>query len=369
MELENNNNCCGCGVCESVCPNKCIERSCGERKSESFFKGKECVQCGLCDDVCPLNKELFHDKQKTFYKAKSINPNVLSKSSSGGVVHEVASAVIAAGGIVYGAAWNYDNQRVEHIRILEENELSIIQGSKYVQSIITPRLYNSIKKDLYNTTVLFIGTPCEVAAVRSFTKDHDNLVCVDLICHGVPSYRMFADQLKTITETPIKSVSFRDRCTFRLLVNDQNNTYEYDWEDSPYYSLYMHFASLREYCYHCKYACNTRVGDITAGDYIEKGKGYSCVVLNTKKGETWFGQIKRHLNLETKDIELLKENHAFNQPTQKHPYTDKFSRYYNEMNLEAAYKRVFIVFRIKRKLRLMLGDQLYSHIKRTLGKI
>lgn len=368
MELGRTVDCCGCGLCEALCPQNCIERIPAERKSEVFVKGRNCIQCGLCDRVCPLKNELYHERQEIFYKAESINTDTLKRSASGGIAHELAVAVIQAGGIVYGAAWSVNNQRVEHSCAKNLGDLSAFQGSKYVQSIITNETYKSILKDVKEKTVLFIGTPCEVAAVRSYTKNANNLICIDLICHGVPSPEMFADQLKQITDRPIKSVSFRDRQIFRLSVDDGQKVYECPWEDNPYYSLYMHFASLREYCYRCKFACNTRVGDITVGDFVENGKGYSCVVVSTDKGNEWFEHVKGNLAVEVKPLELLMDNHAFNQPTIKHLKTDRFSAQYEIDGLIKAYRKSFIGFIAKRKVRTLLGDSLYSGVKKLLGK-
>ena len=360
--------CCGCGLCEALCPQNCIERILAERKSEVFVKGERCIQCGLCDGACPLKQNLFHDCQEIFYKAESANKDTLKKSASGGVAHELAVAVIESGGIVYGAAWSAANQRVEHCRAQNLECLSAFQGSKYVQSIITKDTYKGILKDVKEKTVLFIGTPCEVAAVRSYTKDTNNLICIDLICHGVPSQKMFEEKLKLITECSIKSVSFRDRLNFRLKIDDGQRIYESPWEDNPYYSLYMHFASLREYCYRCKFACNTRVGDITVGGFAENGMGYSCVVVSTDKGKEWFASIKEKLILEMKPLKLLRDNYAFNQPTAKHTNTDRFSNLYKNRGLAKAYSKAFKRFIMKRRIKRMTGDKFYSILKRIAGR-
>ena len=360
--------CCGCGLCEVVCPRNCIERCRSERNSEILVKGNNCIQCNVCDSVCPLKTDLFHEKQKTFYKAISRNRETLKGSSSGGVAHELAIAVINQGGIVYGAAWNRITQRLEHMKASVLEDLYVFQGSKYIQSIITPEMYKDIKDNLKKKIVLFIGTPCEVAAIRRFTNDDERLICIDLICHGVPSPAMFSDQIRLITKHPVKNVSFRNRLDFCLRIEDDQGTYESAWEDNPYYSLYMHFASLREYCYRCKFACNARVGDITVGDYVEEGKGYSCVVVNTSKGIEWLQKISDKMMFQVKNIKLLEGNHAFNQPTEKHPNTDRFFKAYATRGLLRAYNETFLMFRIKRIIRHLVGDSFYFTIKSKIKK-
>ena len=368
MESKQTADCCGCGLCEVICPQNCIERILAERKSEILVKGENCIQCGICDKVCPLKNDLYYERQETFYKAVTLNEKALKKSASGGIAHELSAAVIQSGGVVYGAVWNSFNQRVEHKCAENLGEILDFQGSKYVQSIVTKETYKRILKDVKEKTVLFIGTPCQVAAVRNYTKDANNLICIDLICHGVPSPEMFLDQLKQITNRSIESVSFRDRLNFRLRVDDGQKVYECQWEDNPYYSLYMHFASLREYCYMCKFACNKRVGDITLGDFTENSSGYSCVIISSDKGRKWFRRISEQLLWEVKPLELLRDNCAFNQPTEKHPNTDKFSELYKKKGLEKAYSRVFIQFRLKRKAKKLLGEDTYRKIKTLFGR-
>lgn len=111
--------------------------------------------------MCPYKYNLFFEKQDIFYRAISNNQDTLRKSSSGGIVHEIANTVIGVGGIVYGAAWNLENQRVEHMCVENIAELPIIQESKYFQSIIPVPVYKAIRSQLKEKKVLFIGTPCE----------------------------------------------------------------------------------------------------------------------------------------------------------------------------------------------------------------
>jgi coenzyme F420-reducing hydrogenase beta subunit len=61
-------------------------------------------------------------------------------------------------------------------------------SSKYVQSD-TNNSFKLAKLDLENgKTVLFSGTPCQIAGLKSFLrKEYENLYTIDLICHGTPS--------------------------------------------------------------------------------------------------------------------------------------------------------------------------------------
>lgn len=363
MEQNGCIDCCACGLCELVCPKDAIIRKEGKRKSELFLKGSNCIGCGICDSYCPLKKDMFHKKQNRFYKALSNDEKTLTQSASGGIAQELSKFVISQHGVVYGAAWNPLSQSVEHLRADSETALKGFRGSKYVHSIITPGTYREVNNSLAKSKVLFIGTPCQVAAIRSYTHDSPNLYTIDLICHGVPSPEMLGEHLRYITNSPVRAISFRNRATFRLRVDDGEAVYKSPWEEDSYYALYMLFASLREYCYKCKFARNERVGDITVGDYIEDGKGYSCIVVNTDRGYKLFNQITPFIESDELDIQLLNNNHAFNRPTAKHPNTERFTKLYEQFDLETAYKKAFRSFIIKRKIRTILGDRIYDFVK------
>ena len=77
-----------------------------------------------------------------------------------------------------------------------------MRGSKYVQSRILDT-YKCVEKELKNHRwVLFSGTPCQVEGLRGYLgKEYRNLICVDFICHGVPSPKLWG-----------KYVAYREEC-------------------------------------------------------------------------------------------------------------------------------------------------------------
>lgn len=44
-------NCIGCGICQTVCPQSCITMN----KGNAAINPKHCLHCGRCLDVCPVN--------------------------------------------------------------------------------------------------------------------------------------------------------------------------------------------------------------------------------------------------------------------------------------------------------------------------
>lgn len=350
-------NCCGCGACLAVCPVKGIKIIEKERGALYYIQNENCIHCNKCRLICPMqnDKDLFHRKNESFYQAKTNNIEVLKKSSSGGIAYEVASYFLqCVGGIVYGAGWDYRCQQVQHQRVVEIADLHILQGSKYVHSAISPDIYHNILRDVQNRKVLFLGTPCQVASVRKYVKDSPNLFSIDLICHGVPSAKLLSEQLVHITRNKISNISFRQGINFILSCSDEKGSvFCVDGLDNPYYSLFLRFASLRESCYSCKYACQERVGDISLGDFVENGIGYSCVIPNTKEGEILLNKLVM-VSKEIKPIDLLRDNHAFNMPTQKHPRTEFFTRLYKKYGLIKSYKISFLDIIFKRKIKKLL---------------
>ena len=108
--------------------------------------------------------------------------------------------VIRRGGAVYGCSQkNY--RTIRHIRVERNEDLELLKGSKYIQSEMGT-IYADVSSDLRSgREVLFIGTPCQVAALYGYLqKPYDNLTTVDLICHGVPSQAMLRETVESATK-------------------------------------------------------------------------------------------------------------------------------------------------------------------------
>ena len=181
--------CSGCGACRSVCPIKAIHF---EKQEDGFLYpvvDKTCVSCGICLKTCPVIRETAPvDREAvTVLAAQNRDEKQLLASSSGGVFVALAEMILADGGIVFGAAWDTDFQ-LRHRAVEHTEDLSLLMGSKYVQSEIGDA-YILVKHYLeQQKPVLFSGTPCQVRGLRAFLKeDYVNLYTVDIVCHGVPS--------------------------------------------------------------------------------------------------------------------------------------------------------------------------------------
>lgn len=357
--------CNGCQGCVSVCPCDAIKPKRGPRGELLYNANEKCINCGKCLKVCTVINVNLNTESPFFYKAISKDAKVLEMSSSGGIAYELARQCINNDSIVYGAAWDINEQKVRHKRIDTLEQLSELQGSKYVQSIIDKSIFDEIKSSVKEKKIVFFGCPCQVSAVKNLVGENDNLVCVDLVCHGVPSMEMLNSQLERIANSKIENISFRQGLSFILDVFDENgNSCSVNGYDIPYYALFLTYTSLRESCYQCPYAQRKRVGDITLGDYVEDGKGYSCVIINTYKGEHILQSIGDRISQEKRNSDLLDKNDALNHPTIRNDKVDKFLSRYSKRGLYYAYYRTFPIFVIKRLVRHILGDKLYDSIKR-----
>lgn len=206
-------NCTGCFACANICPKDAISMP---ENYEGFYfpviDSKVCIDCGLCDKICPaIEKPELKTLQKSFY-AKAKDPHILKSSSSGGAFHMIATMVLNESGVVYGSSFNYNGLIRLECHSTDEVTLEELKKSKYVQSYVGDA-YRRLKKDLERgVKVLFCGTPCQVAGLKSFLrKDYANLITVDFICHGVPSMSLLRKHLEYLGLKNISEICFRPK--------------------------------------------------------------------------------------------------------------------------------------------------------------
>lgn len=308
-----NSNCCGCTACASICPKQAIKMV---PDKNGFFYPEvnldKCIHCNLCDKVCTYQKGSLPNSQKEVFAAVA-NNIALIESASGGLFSSFAKKILEKGGVVYGSAMRYndDQLHVQHIKVTDISELPLLKGSKYVQSNLKD-IFINVKTELSKEhTVLFSGTPCQIAGLKGFLqKDYPNLFTIDIICHGVPSEQLFQQYIsfeESKHNSKIIDFRFRDKKKgwqlHGAMTLENGDTIYFDPEESSYYQLFLNSYTYRENCYSCPYASDHRPGDITIGDYwcielvhpellvkndgpIDHTKGVSCMIINNAKGET-----------------------------------------------------------------------------------
>ncbi len=295
--------CTGCFSCANVCPKDAISLPPNE---EGFYfpsiQQDRCVDCGLCDKVCPqLHQPELCTMQKAFY-GYSTDDTVRKSSSSGGMFHEFATSVLKSGGVVYGASFNYGGLVRLECHSTREVALSDLMRSKYVQNYIG-YAFRQIKKDLQNgIQVLFCGTPCQVAGLKSYLRqDYNNLILVDFVCHGVPSMDLLQKHLAYLGIKNVVDINFRPKNRgwvddFEIKYRKSQNKIRLrriPWGFDEYFYAFQSYKNTRRSCRNCSYCNGQRAADITIADFwgVKKfkpelwdEKGLSLIIANTVRG-------------------------------------------------------------------------------------
>lgn len=379
--------CTGCGACAQVCPKKCIQN---KENIEGFvypvINENDCINCNLCQKVCPINKsqELVNSKA---YAAVNRNADSLMKASSGGVFDSIARYALDAKGIVYGCAFSED-LRAEHTRIDCVDKLSMLYGSKYVQSDIN-NTYSEVKMDLnVGRLVVFSGTPCQVAGLKSFlNRQYENLITIDIICHGVPSQAYFdkyIDMLRKQYQGSVVDFNFRSKANhgwslagdFAYVKNDEKKKHSLFYFDNYYYHYFLESSIYRKSCYTCKYANLYREGDFSLGDLwgaerynfdFDTSKGCSLLLVNSNKGN----KILKFLDIYLSEIDMetaVQYNAQLSHPSVKPACWEKRIDDFKNKSAQEIQTEYLREYRVKR----MIGRIKYlvpSKIVKVLNRI
>lgn len=344
-KLEQKNlTCCGCTACYAICPKGAITM---QEDSEGFkypaIDKSKCIDCGLCCKVCPLDKKLENViAPAASFACTAKDGNFAKQSSSGGVFPLMANMFAEQQAVIYGAAFD-NNWMVKHIRVNDIDELKKLYTSKYVQSDMGDS-FKQVKHDLdIGKEVLFAGTPCQVAGLKSYlSKEYNNLTTVDFICHGVPSplvWQQYVDTLKKKLNSKITEISFRDKkdgwksFNFKLITANGDVFYE-KHGDNTYMKGFLKDLYLRPSCYDCKFKTLQRASDITLADFwgIEKiipefnvEKGVSLCWASSEKGDTILDKALKQTIYEQVDLnEAIKHNPSAITSVKRHKNRNKF---------------------------------------------
>lgn len=290
--------CAGCGACENICPSKAISM---RENSEGFLypvvDAGLCVSCNKCNNACPVQKDEKKAVAPTAYAAWNKDGDILRESSSGGVFSILAQYVLDKGGTVCGAAFDEGNV-VKHILVGNADDLKKLRGSKYVQSEIGHifmQIGNLLKS---GRQVLFSGTPCQVAGLNSYLeKDFDNLLTVDVACHGVPSPKVWQKYISELGKD-VSLFNFRDKKggwkKFGFSYFSGERKIYAAAKENIFFKGFLKNLFLRKSCGACRFANMDRPGDFTLADFwgiqklnrkLDNCQGTSLVLSNTPKAD------------------------------------------------------------------------------------
>ena len=374
IAIKDKSKCCGCEACLQVCPQQCISF---HRDEEGFnypyVNMEKCVDCGLCEKVCPELKNI--DEKEPIHVYAAINNDLEERiqSSSGGLFVLLAKRIIDEHGVVFGARFD-DKWNVVHSYTENLEGIPPFMGSKYVQSRIGDN-FKKVKEFLCaGRKVMFSGTSCQIAGLKNYLiKDYNNLLTVDVICHGVPSplvWRQYLEEIKnnahkgknTVSfppkhliseretlkeryETVIERISFRDKrlgwqkYSFALTLAEASAdgkknsvSLSHIHRDNPFMKVFLSDIILRPSCHKCFAKSGKSGSDITLADFwgvgsvvpeMDDDKGVSLLVVNSERGMNYIdlpGINKTEVTLN----DAFAENPAFYRPKKENPYRALF---------------------------------------------
>jgi len=383
MQICESKNCTGCFACMNACPQDAISVVLDlYGQTVPYIDAEKCISCGLCQKICPMNHEPALQLAERAIAAWSKNDQDVSLSSSGGAAAVISRTILQQGGVVFGASCY--NAKTRHICIQSVDSIDLLRGSKYVQSEIG-QVYREAKAKLQaQQPVLFIGTPCQVAGLKSYLhKDYEKLVTVDLICHGTPPHKYLEQHLNHLVgEKKWDSYSFRGKLNYHLVVYHKHQIIyqQQQWQDE-FFSAFSDKLIFRDSCYSCRFARPERVSDITVGDFwgIERSTlkhpytgRISLVLPNTEKGGFFFEQCKDALIWEERSLkEAMNEAQgSLLHPSVPHKERDIFLQLYPSIGFERAIQKTQLgkqVVRNRRKaaLRNTIPVKILRKVKRA----
>ncbi len=351
--IDKKENCCGCTACYNICPKKAISM---KEDEEGFLypniDKSKCIDCGLCDRICPIKNKKENNIEPKAYSMRVKDKEILKRSTSGGFFTPLAKYVLDNSGIVFGVGYD-DKFNVVHKEINKIDDIKELVGSKYVQSYLGDT-FKRVKDYLdKGKIVLFSGTPCQIEGLRKYLdKEYDNLIIMDLICHGTPSAKLWKKYI-TYQEKKYKSkiqkAYFRNKTygyhsgTMKLVFENGKVYYGSARVDFMLKSFFKEISS-RPSCYNCNFKSRKHNSDFTVFDcwhisnYVKNikddDKGYTNVIVNSKKAQQILEKIKDNITLYEVDLnEIIRLDGSMVENSTK-PHEKRFEFYRSLDNVE-----------------------------------
>lgn len=388
IQIQETQYCCGCRACANICPRDAISMKSDEL---GFFypevNAEVCVDCGMCLSVCDFKKSKKNGSiPLVAYAAIHKERTVLKGSSSGGVFSALADYILAKGGAVCGCLFD-KTLRPIHICTEKEQDVVRMRRSKYIQSDVG-LIYRDVVERLRNgQMVLFTGTPCQIAALYEVLglKNHENLITVDLICHGVPSelmFQKFLEYLERKHHTKIVDFNFRSKKygwqRWSTSYTDVNGNEKNLGKINEFYvPAFTGGNIMRPSCFSCKYACPERVGDITVGDFWGHEKinlsqktenGVSLCAINTERAMKLLPLLAQCLFLQEIDYQVAVDgNHCLHASTPKGDKWDLYMEALKTDNIDGIAKRYIQKNKkniLRNKLKMCLPYGVFMRIRK-----
>ncbi len=399
-------NCTGCGLCANLCPKKCISF----QKNElgvyyPIIDKSKCISCHICKKNCPSNQRFNFNFPDKAYAGWSNSIKIRNQGASGGIAQELYKYALENNYSAYGVAFSKNvHEGLKYIKVKSYDDINFVCGSKYVQADLSDCL-NDLNQDIKeDKKVLFIGVPCQCAAVKmkfDKMKKNDNLVLIDIVCHGVVPFDYLSQHIEKIEKKykkKVKKITFRNpksKYYFSLYDECNNLFYRKDPNQTDcYFRGYMNNLILRENCYHCRYANEGRITDITLADTSKINdkrlleskdcEQVNLVLANSEKGQKILNYLKEKNKItlyEQPEVsQAIKYNKQLHSPSVKNIKRGIFEEnYIKTSNFDISvnkslrnelikYKILFIPNFIKVKLLQLFPKKMKDKIKTKLNE-
>lgn len=357
VDINNPEQCCGCSACSTVCSTHAISML-PDRLGFLYpvVDLNRCIDCGLCNKVCHFENRKaveFKSLRPVAYAARNRSLSAVMASRSGAVFAALAEHIIEHGGVVYGALFD-SLFRVVHKGVKSCEECGKLYKSKYAQSN-TIGIFNKVLEDLSDgCRVLFSGTPCQVAALKSVVRGRfsGQIIYVDIVCHGVASPKIWSDYIEyweRVIGEKVVGAEFRDKGRFGWHAHVEH----LEFASGKIYSqcfatLFYKHLILRPSCHVCPYASVERCGDITLADFWgwerslsgvnSDDRGVSLILLSTTAGRRVLNEIAERLDIYPVDIDSAMQPNLLH-PSPANPLASDFLKDYLSHGFEYVAKR------------------------------
>ena len=267
----------------------------------------QCSSCGLCTRICPAQKSAVSspEQARSSFLVKHTDDDVRADSTSGGFFTAMAEWTFQQGGVVCAASFD-SKFRVVHTFAAAGDDLHHFRGSKYVQSDLKDCFVRIRDRLKAGQIVTFVGTPCQVYGLKAFLgRAYDHLYTVDVVCHGVPSPRLWDVYLQYQQRkyrSSVTDVQFRSKTygyysgSMRICFANGREYLQGGKMDMMLRSFYANLT-LRPSCHACPFKVLERCADFSIYDTwhaevkSESSKGFTNVIAHTQRADQLIRQL------------------------------------------------------------------------------
>lgn len=377
INIKRKQDCCGCTSCASNCPRGCITLA-EDREGFKYpiVNADACTNCGACEKVCPVQNKSNAHRIMLAYAAQIKDKDVLLASSSGGMFSLLASHTLSKGGVVFGAVWA--DEHIIHTYIESETELYRMRGSKYAQSDLGSSFQQAHKFLRNGRYVLFTGTPCQIGGLKTFLhKDYDNLLTVDVACHGAPSPKVLSLYMKELKAKygEDTQLDFRSKTEgwqdykVTAFSGDKHFFYE-NQKENIFMRGFLHELYSRPSCHECVFKVFQSQSDITLADFwgikdvlpeLDSYNGVSLVLIHTDKGRITTESLSTRMNLHAVETSVaLRQNGALLHSEEAHPQRRDFFDRIEKCSISDNIERSLVLTRLT-KFKLIVNSLLKKY--------